>query len=601
MISIEPHSVPSAPADVVVLTWQAPTDSDRRAREITEFLGASATFIPIGAAGSDQTLRRARAACLIVDAETLAIAADAADDDSSWLRLLTAGLAKNIFVYGFRGSERHSAVLRTLTGGRLRDAQPVAGSEHRFDVSSTHRDWCEQFTSVSFDAPGAAGDCAFEASDAVERDVLVWIDGQPFFVGLFGAEIRFFLVAGQLADLDEIVGRAGRDCSVLSRFSTTIPLMMFLRGTLGRRIWTNAQPRACFMVDDPFLQKRYGFLDYERLIDSMRRRRFSTCIAFIPWNYRRFDKSVAALVTERGTPGLCVHGCDHTRGEYATNDAALLAGKSQLALERMQAHQRDSGVPFDDVMVFPQGLFSVEAMSALSAAGYLAAINSDLFASTGESPALTLRDLLDVAVTKYAGFPLFGRRYPKVLAEFAFDLFVGKPALAVEHHGFFRHGYAALEAFVDQLQALDDRIEWTSVGAICRQTSVSRTEPDGVVSVRFYTNRFQLTNTAAHEQVYRLHGPRQSDDFRAAVTVNGKPWSGENVNHQPVIQMSLGPGESAHIVLVPDASKSVTAAWKSTPVHAASVAIRRRLCDLRDNHVETNRVLSAVLNGLAAV
>ena len=295
-----------------------------------------------------------------------------------------------------------------------------------------------------------------------------------------------------------------------------------------------------------------------------------------------------------------MHGCDHTRGEYATNNVAALAGKSQLALERMRAHQRSSGVPFDDVMVFPQGLFSAEAMAALKAAGYLAAINSDLFASTGDRPALTLGDLLDVAVTKYAGFPLFGRRYPKILAEFAFDLFLGKPALAVEHHGFFRHGYASLEAFVDQLRMLDGQLEWTSVGAIGAKTCLARTEADGAVSVKFYTNRFQLTNTGAHERVYRLAGPL-SDGPLPAVTVDGTAWNVEHVDGRPVVRVALQPGQRAHIVLASGASGSVGAAWKSTPIHAASVAIRRRLCDLRDNHLETNRVLSAVFNGLAAV
>jgi hypothetical protein len=47
-------------------------------------------------------------------------------------------------------------------------------------------------------------------------------------------------------------------------------------------------------------------------------------------------------------------------------------------------------------------------------------------------------DLLDVAVTRYGGFPLFGRRYPRSLLPFALDLFMGKPALIAEHHEYFR-------------------------------------------------------------------------------------------------------------------------------------------------------------------
>src|SRR5438046_968071 len=112
----------------------------------------------------------------------------------------------------------------------------------------------------------------------------------------------------------------------------------------------------------------------------MRRNRFSACIAFIPWNYRRSSRDAAALWSSGGrVPGLCVHGCDHTWGEFAIADGASLHGKARLALERMRTHHRLSGVPFEEIMVFPQGLFSVEAMAALERAGYLAAVNTDLF------------------------------------------------------------------------------------------------------------------------------------------------------------------------------------------------------------------------------
>ena len=50
-------------------------------------------------------------------------------------------------------------------------------------------------------------------------------------------------------------------------------------------------------------------------------------------------------------------------------------------------------------MVFPQGLFSREAVKALEASGYLAAVNTDL-CPANQPQALALRDVLDVAVTR---------------------------------------------------------------------------------------------------------------------------------------------------------------------------------------------------------
>src|SRR5690349_17470483 len=137
-----------------------------------------------------------------------------------------------------------------------------------------------------------------------------------------------------------------------------------------------------------------------------------------------------------------------------------------------------SGVAFDDVMVFPQCRFSAEAIRALKATGYLAAVNGAICPSTMPD-SLTLKDCMEVAVTKFADFPMFGRRYPQNLAEFAFDLFMGKPALGVEHHGFFQNGYQALEEFVEGLSGLDERLEWSNLATICSSSSVTRTTRNG--------------------------------------------------------------------------------------------------------------------------
>jgi hypothetical protein len=52
MITKEARPVSSALAEVVVLTWQAPTASDSRARRIVELLGAAVTVAPIGGAST---------------------------------------------------------------------------------------------------------------------------------------------------------------------------------------------------------------------------------------------------------------------------------------------------------------------------------------------------------------------------------------------------------------------------------------------------------------------------------------------------------------------------------------------------------------------
>jgi hypothetical protein len=342
--------------------------------------------------------------------------------------------------------------------------------------------------------------------------------------------------------------------------------MMILRGALTNRVWHNSNPRACFIIDDPLLRnERYGFLEYRRLLESMRRRNFSMSIAFIPWNYRRSRADVTTLLSSGNEAlGLCVHGCDHTRGEFAVRDDSWLRAKAQQALERMEIHRRVFGVPFDDVMVFPQGLFSAEALTALKASGYLAAVNSDVFPST-EPASLRLRELLDVAITRYDGFPLFGRRYPRDLAEFAFDLFVGKPALIVEHHQYFRNGYLALESFVEQINKLDERIEWSTLGTICSRASLTRVLVDGDVKVRFYTSRFSLTNRDRVAHKYCLVRQQQAAEPARAVTIEGRPWHAQREDGDSWFRLRLNPGETADIRVSSDKADSNGPRWQDSP------------------------------------
>ena len=49
---------------------------------------------------------------------------------------------------------------------------------------------------------------------------------------------------------------------------------------------------ACLVIDDPLLRTRYGFLRFSELLAVMKQVRFSTSIAFIPWNWRRSDPKV---------------------------------------------------------------------------------------------------------------------------------------------------------------------------------------------------------------------------------------------------------------------------------------------------------------------
>jgi len=221
---------------------------------------------------------------------------------------------------------------------------------------------------------------------------------------------------------------------------------------------------ACLIIDDPLLRPQYGCLDYAKLLKEMKLHNFFTEIAFIPWNYRRSDaKTVQLFLDNQDCYAICVHGCNHTRNEFGVADYQELSALASTALWRMEQHKKLTGLPYDPVIVFPQGRFSSMAMKALKDQGYLAAFNSTLQATDGgEPPAIEYQH---PATRMYHDFPLFPRRYPKDKSRFVQDIAVGRPIIIVEHHNVFRHGYKTVTDLVDWVNSLGN-IKWRSLSGI---------------------------------------------------------------------------------------------------------------------------------------
>ncbi len=559
--------------DIAILCVGKPGAQQENARKLVEFLGASSRFMDISEPPSD-------CAAAIVHAEVLAAAHPGTP------------LAPYVFVHGFVAG-RHDSLLQSISAGSLKGIQAVADSA-AFHVAEGYRQWFAQLSGVSVNAVDSHRDtCFIEGDQTRSRTSLIYAGARPFFVCVENAGAEVFLAAAsELADLDEIVPR---DSGLLPWFSRAVPLMIFLRHVLGDRVWHCDRPQACVIIDDPLLKSRYGFLEYSKLIDAMQRFRFSTCIGFIPWNYRRSNRKIARTFRNAGESlSICVHGCDHTGAEFAPRlKDASLGPVARLAMDRMEAHKQRSGVPFSDVMVFPQGRFSAEAIRALDAAGYLAAVNTHLHPAF-ENQALTLREMMDVAVTTYANLPLFGRRYPKDHAEFAFDLFLGKPAFIVEHHGCFRHGYEPLGSFVQQVNALDGDLAWKSLASICSQACLKRTTQDGDSEVRIFTNRFRLTNDRNTPHIFHVIRSWKWGGFDPTVEVKGAPFIHEFSGGRLRITITLDALQSADIQIRVPMTQLET--FRPTTKHNFRVLVRRVLSEFRDNYVDTSRVLSGLLS-----
>ena len=130
----------------------------------------------------------------------------------------------------------------------------------------------------------------------------------------------------------------------------------------------------------------------------------------------------------------------------------------------MIEHEKITGMPFDRIMVFPQGKFSNEALAALKNNNYLAAVNTE--AKPIDGP-LTFN------------FPLFLRTKPEDIKDRISD-----PTFIVLHHEYFKHGYEKLTDVVKEINARNKYVKWDSVGNIIRQyVSVKEDSPHDSVDV----------------------------------------------------------------------------------------------------------------------
>jgi hypothetical protein len=172
-------------------------------------------------------------------------------------------------------------------------------------------------------------------------------------------------------------------------------------------------------------------------------------------------------------------------------------------------------------MVFPQGRFSTEALTTLKANNYLAAVNSSpLPAYSGAYGALTVADFLRPAVTRHGGFPVFVRRYPAGLEQFAFDLFFGKPLLAVEHHAYFKDGGARLAEFVTRINSFK-KLQWTGLHEIMKKSYLEREISNEITACRLYTNHHVIENHAERDRTFIVTKFETGDVPIQYVLVNG--------------------------------------------------------------------------------
>jgi hypothetical protein len=399
-----------------------------------------------------------------------------------------------------------------------------------------------------------------------------------FFRAMLPGTQLFVNCSSAIFDVD---AEARRNLKAAQSFSALVPLLFFLRH-FGISAWQTPLRAANIVIDDPDLKQSYGFIETRTLAQWVDKLDCAVSIAFIPWNFKRTSPSVVELFRSRlPRLSICVHGCDHVEAEFCGNVSSSRQLIS-LALKRMDRLSRDTGLSYDKVMVFPRGEFSGSAMQALHESSFLAGVNTELVDSQANR-GVSAGQLLQPAITSYSGFPLFLRRPAREpIANFALDLFLGKPCLVGMHHDYFREGFERLAKFVNSLKGLDPGLSWSNLETIVSRTYSVRTNAESHHKVRLFSRytRVAIPKPPACISFCKSEPMKQKafdasvNGHEIATSRNGQDllFTAKVESQENVVRTRLSP--------VPT---------PSLPSHSLryclKVAIRRHLARIRDNHV----------------
>ena len=587
---------------LVLLTGPSQTSQDQRLLSLASWMGVSTKAVAMqdGWVSKERLLGELQPGrcCLAMSAETLAVLYKASTSATDLRQLIEESCAE-LLVFGCSGSRGESVALSWLTAGVVCGVSLANAPDILFALPREAKVFSRQLAGLSFSRQNREPIPVFEMRDETSvAEVVVTVNDCPMFVQIDRGPCQVFLLAGpSLPDLDEPLSL---NRELQEYYDRLIPVLIFLRHCFKESCWHGPEPTARLIIDDPLLTERYGFLDYSVLLNSMQRNNYGTSIAFIPWNYWRTSMRGAALVlSEKSNLSICIHGCDHTNKEFEAQSPVLLDRRAGLAMERMASQMKRTGAGFEQVMVFPQGRFSTVAIAALRANNYLAAVNTTCFPTNIGSCDLTVGDFLRPAVTRYNGFPIFPRRYPRRLFDFAFDLFLGRPAIVVEHHEYFREGVGTLEELVAALYQLEPGLTWPTLTSQLTRSCQMRSLANGSTEVQFFTRRFQLVNREQGSGRFLLskHEPDSAAIQRVVVDGTSIPFSFENGFLKLEVQAD-DPGQVLNIEIL-DRERPQQQANGFGIVHNTGVLLRRGLSEFRDNTLARHGGLLKIAKGVA--
>ena len=578
----------------LLLTGHRPSGDDRRAERLLEFFGVPYQTKDAGELQLTQSHQR--------ESNTryrLLCAAETFDRVIGELRGLSGGPEEfaqrvhSVFLYSNGDAPALANVVSRLSGAKISMCKGAA-SETPCCIADDPDGLCGAMRGLRMHPSAAAlSSCDFFDLDGSSATAVIAAGNKAAFLKLVWMGVPVFVSSARLIDIDARLATPNFD--VRDHLFSAVPAVSYIRWAFARSAWRASEASACLVIDDPLLKARYGFVRFRELLALMKQHRFSTSIAFIPWNWRRNDREVVKLFRDNPESySLCIHGCDHTAAEFGTSDRQRLRAVASEAVRRMSLHERRTGLAHDRVMVFPQGVFSAEAIPELKRASFHAVVNTEVHSNPPGERKLRISDVWDVAVMTYGDFPIYTRRYPAQGVEnLAFDLLLGKPCLMVIHHDFCSDGCARLVQFIDQLNALKVHLTWRSLGEVVRRSYRQKELSPDSVEIEMYGTELRVKNGSDKRKRFIIRRRDSEPPAVKEIRAESDQIAWHFSKGRIAFEIELNPGES-RTVSIKFHDLGENGQYRENAGYKVKTLLRRYLSEARDNYfVPTKARLAA--------
>jgi hypothetical protein len=371
-----------------------------------------------------------------------------------------------------------------------------------------------------------------------------------------------------------------------------LPLLELLRGLAGDEAWEPPPLRAAFLLDDPNLHwPNYGYLKLRELADHGDRHGYHLALAMVPLDAWFAHPRAAALLRERASLSLLVHGNDHLAEELGRADNGTALPLAAQAQRRIDAFQQRSGVPVSRVMAPPHEACSAAIADALPQTGFEAITMTRPFPwmtdspdqwlvetpQTGRLAGWRVADVTPEGLPVMLRHPLTGDGFAP--GELALRAYLDQPLILYGHQEDLAGGLDLLAERSVDVAALGPAL-WGSLADLSA-TNFERRREGGLLRVRPYGRRFEIdVPDGVTELVVERPPGSQADD--AVATPRGNTPLGE--------PFAVAAGETAELRLVsPDA---VSPASIPAPPRRAWPVARRIAAEARDRAAPLRRRVS---------